>query len=406
MAKHRSKIARNVEDRLLADGLPGYYYIAPRKARAAGVLQSRPLGRDRDAAMAIAADLNRILDAWRRGADLAAPAPLHGSLDWAIARFRELRDRPTKQRRKALSKTTKRDYDHYLGRLAELRLTDGRRLGEAQMAEIGRRDAHQIAAIFGKADARGVLTAPVTARNAVKAFRRLWTVVGRGELGLAGNPFARLGLEAKGRQGKTWRDDAVKVFVAAARCKDLPSLASAALLRCEQGWDPAEIRHLTWRDLEASRRAGFRSSPALAALLAEIKRRNSIALPRDLDRPVLLHEGSGQPYDAPGFRKAVAEVRKAAGLPDDWRFDDIARRSWAPGAAEDVAGHPGSGPAAARAPKAPAAQAVAAPQNREIQHRPPETANTKPPERPWKTADKDRTPVRADDHTRLALKET
>lgn len=190
MPKRRPHAVRNLETRTLADGQPAFYFIAPRAARKAGILKSVPLGRDVIAAVEKAKRYNAVLDAWRHGEkSVAGTEPVHGSLDWGIRRFRQVRNYPTEKRQGPLSEKTRRDYDYYLDRVAEIRPTDGGRLGDVSMKDIKARHARRIYEIFGKAGPEIGIKNHRAGLYAIQVCRRLWELVGRIELEIAINPF-------------------------------------------------------------------------------------------------------------------------------------------------------------------------------------------------------------------------
>lgn len=194
-----TSLPRYTEARRLASGATGFYYHPPQPAQAAGIVRSLALGHDRAEAIRRAKALNNRLDRWREDETVQGPPPAFGSLDWAIGRFRDLRERQPRRQGKPLSKRTSQGYDNVLDRLASLQLSRGRGpLGGVAMTQIAPRDAGAILEIFGRADASGHLQAPAAAAAAARICRRLWNLVGRRELGLKENPFSTATLRAAG----------------------------------------------------------------------------------------------------------------------------------------------------------------------------------------------------------------
>ena len=333
MPKQRARSERYLETRCRANGVIAFYYCPPRAAVKAGVVQRAPLGTDVATAVEKARRYNEVLDDWRRGEQVERDAPAHGSIDWGIRRFRQVRNRPNKKRKKRLSKKTQRDYDYYLDRLAEIRLKDGRRLGDLPMKALEPSHAQRIYEIFGKMDKNGDIQCHRAGLYAVQVCRRLWKLVGRIELKIALNPFAELELGGVEAREVEWSYDQVMNYVEAARQKNLLSVAAVALLCYDLVQRPVDMLALTWRQLDAGtlrqskggQRAYFLHSPELTELLDALKRLNKVEFPRDLDQPIVLYEGTGHRYDERHFRIKAAEVRKAAGLNDNLKIGDLRR---------------------------------------------------------------------------------
>jgi hypothetical protein len=121
--------------------------------------------------------------------------------------------------------------------------------------------------------------------------------------------------------------------VEVARNKNLLSVAAVALLCYDLVQRPVDMLGLTWgrlydgtgRQSKGGQRAYFLISPEFTELLEEIKRRSKFALTRDRDRPIVLYEGSGRPYEERHFRKKAGELRAAAGLREELKTGDLRR---------------------------------------------------------------------------------
>jgi len=175
------------------------------------------------------------LDSWRtRGAsDLVPTGPALGSFDWLVTEFKKSPKFSAK-----LSLRTKRDHDWLLELASSIKLRDGRRFGEVQIAKINEAVVDKLYARLRYVVERGddgverTRDRLTTANHAMASAQRAWNVVRRSNPDRVPvvNPFAKMERESSDRTTRAATFDQLQAFVAACDSAGHPSIATAALI--------------------------------------------------------------------------------------------------------------------------------------------------------------------------------
>ena len=285
-----------------------WYWQPSAALRREGWLPRRLAERTNDLvdAIAEAERFNRELDDWRAG---RRPEVIpHGSLPWLVRLYR---DSPKWKR---LRPRTQRSYNEAIKRLEEWSRAAGhpaiesynRRAVKAYQRTLSERSTHK---------AKKVLTVlGILFKFAVN------------EGLLKENTATKLDLEGGNRRERVWSHEEVEAFCATAHARGRPSIALAVLLALNLGQREGDILALTWAQIQGDairiRQAKTRAVievPIIAELAAELDRTSRRA-------PAIVVSGTtGRPYGEHNFRHRFAEIREAAGLPDDLLFMDLRR---------------------------------------------------------------------------------
>lgn len=166
------------------------------------------------------------------------------------------------------------------------------------------------------------------------------------------NPFSKVGLLASEDRSVEWQTSQVHQFVRTADTLDLSSIGTLVLIAYELCQRPGDCRQMTWSTYNdglftfTQEKTGTLISdlPVTDILRRRLDAMQSNRNPSD---PIVIYEGTGEPYKDRLYRKKAALVREAAGLPSELKVADL-RRSGATllgdaGATEDeirsVTGH-------------------------------------------------------------------
>ena len=215
-----------------------YYFNVPTWARIAGCpVHNEPLGSDYTTAVQRAETvLLPIFDAWCSGDDASSPhTPVQSTLDWVFTEYRSDR------RFTELDDRTRRNHEVGFRLVGGFLLSDGRRLGQVQLASITTDvidTLYDRLLVIKKTDATGNVIERerrTTVNHAMKTCRRAWNVAARRHPALIPpiNPFARMGLRSSDRETPTASFMELQGFRAKACELGLPSLATAALIAWE-----------------------------------------------------------------------------------------------------------------------------------------------------------------------------
>ena len=233
------RLPRYVQRKPLKNGW-GFFFNVPTWARKAGCpVKNEPLGTDYDTMVQRAETvLLPAFDSWRSGgasdasvSSVVAP----GTLDWVFAEYRGDR-RFTK-----LDRMTRRNHEVGFSLVGGYVLKDGRRLGQAKLAQITTVISDMVyekLLVVTERDADGnVITRErrTTVNHAMKTCRRAWNIAARrnpGKLPLV-NPFSKMGLRSSDRETPTATYEELQAFRAKAVEMGFASLATAALLAWE-----------------------------------------------------------------------------------------------------------------------------------------------------------------------------
>jgi hypothetical protein len=273
--------------------------------------------------------LNEHLQAFRVGRRGEAPAPKPiGTIDWLAETY--YRSRAFTK----LSKRTQPDYREGLALVADIKLSDGRRLGDIHVRQIS-------AAVVDKVYTKHLLLNPEGRRRprqaalCVALMRRVWSVVRRLHPTVVPieNPWVGVILEHDtGEIQPATRQEAF-ALAEALNASGHPHLAIVPIICFEWLQRPENVLagHLTWGDIRPEQhpahvridhpKTGAKVLQPLedadGRLFPEVEERLT-ALPR-LGVAVVLtagERGEHRPYSYSYARRMVREARRAAGLPE------------------------------------------------------------------------------------------
>lgn len=315
----------------------GYFYSPPTWARKAGCpCVAEALGSDYGAAKKRVDEiLNPAFDDWRRG----GVGPIHsrivvGTFDWMVGRFK------TTPKFLKASERHRKATEGYLTRVADYRLSDGRRLGEIGIKSVTPGVADKIVDKLatdkdGKFQGR-------TATAIATACRTAWNGAWRDSPTLVPmpNPFGRMGIEYRAKRTRPVTHDALLRFVQAADDAGEPSIGTAAMVsyyfmmrqvdvltwfswshyRPKDRPTIVQVRHRKTGeeiDVPLFDEDGTALWPEIMSRLDGAPRRGTLVVTRDKqDRRKKMH----LPWKEDNFRHRVAEIREAAGLDADLKF--------------------------------------------------------------------------------------
>lgn len=280
--------------------------------------------------------MNRDLNAWRSGEDLAEADFPAGSVGWM---FRQVERHPKFTK---TSEHTQRGYLMGFRSIEEIILPkSGRRLGGAPVDNILQANVDHIYEALqwvqeededGQVIRRRRLA---TANAAIRAARRAWSMGVRAGWA-SSNPFLKPELEQIGGETRVSTREEVDRFIAKAEEMGRPSMALAAMLafelcqresdvigtigwnRYKQGEEIQVRQHKTGKWIWVPLFDGEGELiPGLVARLEATPRRGQLIVMRDsADRQTKQFE----PYKEDFFRHLFREIADAAGLPKDMTF--------------------------------------------------------------------------------------
>jgi hypothetical protein len=320
---------RYLERRLLADGKVAFYYVPPKAARKAKILDAVPLGTDPVKAVARAEELNKILDGWRMKTAPTDAESVKGTVSWLAKEF-------TKHDWYiAVEASTRAFYDHNLKILKEFKLKSGRKLGDVMASHLEPRHVDAIYLSLKDIDPADPEKKPRTlpkANAAMRTARRLFNVGKR--LGVVkDNPFAKMNLTGSPEREVVWQPDQLDAFVDAAIDAGRPSLGLAAILCRELCQREGDVLGLTWNRYKADGTMMIRqgkTNTLVAVPVSDELRQMLDATPRRKGVPdnedfIVISEPTETQYKARYFAQCVSEVRIAANLPADLWIMDLRR---------------------------------------------------------------------------------
>jgi len=175
------------------------------------------------------------------------------------------------------------------------------------------------------------------ANHVCKVLRRVWFVGFR--LGLTrSNPFSKMGLVTLPSRDVRWEKGHVDIFVKQADKMGLTSIGTLALMCYHLCQRIGDMRQMRWGnyDLQGD---GFFDFVQEKSRTVRKPQGNLVSVPvydevlkerlgrltrGGKDDFIILNERTGRPYTRWAY-KAVAEVRKAAGLPEELKISDLRR---------------------------------------------------------------------------------
>jgi hypothetical protein len=322
------------------------YYWQPSKSLTRAGYTTARLSDNRAEAIQQAEALNARVDAWRGGLPVLA-VNRHGTLPWLIEQYKN--DAKYTQ----LRASSKKSREAYLRKL----LAWSTSLGDPPMRTIKRSDAKALWMRWGdKEKGKG----QVTTAHHVKALGSMLWNFALTELEdhdvVDKNPFTRLGLKRPAPRKVIWEPEQVAAVIETALITPAlrhgggtnrvvgyrKSIADAVMIihnttlregdvlaLTEGAYDGQKI---TWTPSKTRDSTGVTVhipvTPELKAwldeMLAERRRGNVVSLHQQ-DRPLVISESSGAPYNRPQFDDLFRRIRRAAGVPDHLWFEDLRR---------------------------------------------------------------------------------
>jgi hypothetical protein len=340
--------------RRLATGAIAYYWVAPTWAVKAGYsLRSEALGRDyADAKRRCDEILNPRFDEWRtKGETSGLAAKVRtGTFDWMVGLYR------SSPKFTSLPEKTRKSYDASLALVGRHPLKDGRHFGDLALASITPGAADRLHA---KIKVRADGTQRVRSANlAMSVCKRAWTVAHRHEPKLvpAENPFAKMDLEYTPTPTRPVSYGELLRFVEASDEAGEGSIGTAAMIAFF--WLQRQvdiISRLSWshyRPADAPNAVkvfhhktgalvtvpltdddGTALWPEITARLDSAPRHGTLIVTRETpDRRRKAH----LPWKEDYFRKRVAAIREAAGVPVEAKFMGLRHGGNVEGAEADL----------------------------------------------------------------------
>ena len=325
---------RYMLEKALPSGRTAYYWNPPgRDLKAGFALRREKLGSDYGAAAARAEELNRHLDAWRkgRGAEKSLDLqPGYGTLEWMVERYK---------RSRAWDKVSKRsryEYERAFRLVLRHRTKKGIELGRAPLASITARGVDKLYEALQKGTKverrlRQANLCMIRMARAWDSVQRLYPSVIAGA-----NPFRGVELEhGKGTTPPASRIAAYALHDALVAAGE-PHLAAVPLICFEWHQRPENVLagHLTWTDYRSPERPNAvrilhhktgelvwlplvdHRGPLFPELTAYLDKLERLGVPMVLLRP----QRKGRPARPFLLRTARNRVRAAArkaGLPDE-----------------------------------------------------------------------------------------
>lgn len=163
--------------------------------------------------------------------------------------------------------------------------------------------------------------------GAIRAF--LTWVVSEDGFGRDGaNPALRVEVSTPDQRSIRWTPEQVEAFCAKALEKERRSMMLAVRLAEWIAQRPYDVRMLRWPNYQAGRIVDVRQAKG-KTVVAPIGLPASLvalldATPKDSTH-IIVSEGTKRPYTEVNFERVFADIRLAAGLPDDLQFRDFRR---------------------------------------------------------------------------------
>jgi len=166
-----------------------------------------------------------------------------------------------------------------------------------------------------------------------KVLRRVWFVGHRLAL-TQSNPFSKMGIVSLPDREVRWEQDHIDLFVAKADEMEMSSVGTLALLCYHLCQRVGDMRQLTWSCYQndtfcfVQEKSRTVKKPEGTQMILDTnvyleERLSRLTRRRDTDF-IIINERTGRPYTKWAY-KAVAEVRKAAGLPEELKISDLRR---------------------------------------------------------------------------------
>ena len=166
------------------------------------------------------------------------------------------------------------------------------------------------------------------ANHTIKVLRRIWGIGKRKQV-VRNNPFREMGLRNLPERVVLWEQEQVFAFIDKADEMGLHSIGTLVLLCYDLCQRPGDMRQITWAAYDGEEfdlvqektkvRVTIPVSPRLQARLDPIRGKDSALIVWKSD----ITDEAG--YDRYAIYKAVARIRRAAGLPDHLQARDLRR---------------------------------------------------------------------------------
>jgi len=266
-----------------------------------------------DLAQAIerAREINRQVEAWRKGEDPTRPAPAAAQQPGTMADLIHRYKQSSRYRTKAPA--TRKGYDWCLNAIQAW----GSKVPAAMdgLAPIASITAPRVQRWYEEMHA----TKPGTANAVLRVMRLLFTFARRNG-DITTNPAAAPGLITPAKSGRIWTDAEVDLLVATADAMAMHSIGDAIELAFWLGQRPTDIRRLRWDQYKAgvfavtqsktNARVTIPESPRLLARLEAARQRQQDT--KVVSTTMVVCEATKRPYTEYHFSHTFAEIRAKA----------------------------------------------------------------------------------------------
>jgi integrase len=313
--------ARRVEGRLR------YLWIPPLSLQRTRIFKITYLGSNFDVAAERAGELNDKLHAYRVATKAIKPTLKFVPPMSVGYLFRQFESSPKFAR---YSVRTLQDYP-WIYRNVETCVVEGRIFGETSISDVTGQLAYTIyetsAQNHGHDSANKTISACASAfRYAMQKFP-----------GITFNPFSDLDKLSSPPRRQRWTDDQLSSFIKKAEELGYPSIGRCALLCMELmqrpgdvlslRWDAYQEREKVWHIRQTKRGAIVRipETRRLRLMLNAARHHAKNSTPDTFRDSFVCPTVTGKRWQRRNFTKAVRQIAKAAGLPDDLQIRDLRR---------------------------------------------------------------------------------
>jgi len=308
-------------DELVAKGFPlrdplldGWYWQPSASARALG-FRAESLGKDRLAAIARAEALNAAVDAERRGKEApAAPVVAPGTVSHLIATLQA-----SSHWRKKAERTVE-----------EIEFAFSIIEPEFGATQAARVTAAHVETFYS------VLLKEGSVHRAAKIMtwaRYLWSFAIKQQYArLAYNPWLAVEIERPAPRVQVWEPAQITAVIKAARKAGRPCMAMATVVAYDTSLRLGDVLALKWSQYDGEslwlttqkteHKQRVPLYPETIAALDKHRRSGGIVA---LDTAPIIRAPHGRAYVRMNFSQRFRDICRAAGLPDDLRFQDIRR---------------------------------------------------------------------------------
>jgi integrase len=310
-----------------------YFWVPSASLRRAGIFKHKTLGNDFKKALDKARDWNAKLEAYRLSVNGAKPRLMiikPGTVGDLVRQFE------ASPRYARYSYRTQQDYSWMYRSIEVQTLDDNRMFGETRTTEVTRQVAY---ALYEK---NVVLRGHDSANKAMCAWASAFRYGMLKYSEIASNPFSDLDKLSSAPRRQRWTDAQFSGFLTTAKKMGYPSIALCALMCMELMQRPGDILSLRWDAFQAEEGVWHirqtkqgaivrvpetaRLESALDVIRRAAKRTNGNS------QPFVCGTVTGKRWHRRNFTKAVRQVARAAGIPDDLQIRDLRRTAATEGA--------------------------------------------------------------------------